>query len=75
MQNKSEGEFFMQRSGYPLQDMTHLLLGCPASEPLRRATFGTTSSIFDLWSRLWGVARLLGLRGVLPRPNLSEGVG
>jgi len=28
-----------------------LLLDCPASEPLRRAIFGTTSSIFDLWKQ------------------------
>jgi len=35
--------------GHPLQDLTHLLLDCPASEPHRRAIFGTTSSIFDLW--------------------------
>jgi len=32
-----------------------------------RAIFGTTSSIFDLWSRPWGVVRLLGLRGLIPR--------
>jgi len=42
MQDKTEGEFFLQRS-----------------EPLRRAIFGTTSSIFDLRSRLWDMARLL----------------
>jgi len=47
----------------------------PASEPLRRAIFGTTSSIFDLCSRPWGVARLLDLRGVPPRPHPLEGVG
>jgi len=29
----------------------HLLLDYPASEPLQRG--GTTSSIFDLWSRPW----------------------
>jgi len=33
--------------GHPLQDLT-----------LRCAIFGITSSIFDLWSRPWGVARL-----------------
>jgi len=54
---------------------SNFLLGCPASEPLRRAIFGTASSIFDLWSRPWGVARLLGLHGVPPRPHPSEGVG
>jgi len=32
------------------------LLDCLTYEPLRRAMFDTTSSIFDLWSRLWGVA-------------------
>jgi len=57
-----------------LQDLTHLLLDFPASEPLWRAIFGTTS-IFDLWSRPWGVTRLLGLRGIPPRPHPSEGVG
>jgi len=31
----------------------HLLLNCPASEPLWRAIFGTTFSIFDLWFRPW----------------------
>jgi len=46
---------------HPLQELTHLLLNCPASEPLRCVIFGTTSSIFDLWSRRWGVAGLLGL--------------
>jgi len=29
--------------GHPLQDLTHLLLDCPASDPLQRAIFGTTS--------------------------------
>jgi len=49
--------------GHHLQDQTHLL--CLASELLRYAIFGTTSSIFDLWSIPWGMARLLGIRGVL----------
>ena len=31
-------------------------------------------SILDLWSTFWGVARLLGLCGVPPRPPPSEGV-
>jgi len=61
--------------GHPLQDLTHLLLNCPASKPLWRAIFGTTSSIFDVWSKSLGVARLLGLRRVTPRPHSSEGVG
>jgi len=36
--------------GHSLQDLTHLL-DFPASEPLRCAIFGTTFSIFVLWSR------------------------
>jgi len=60
---------------HPLQDLTHLFLDCPASEPLRRAIFGTTSSIFDLWSRPWGVDRLLSLHGVPPHPHPPEEVG
>jgi len=44
---------------HPLQDLTHLLLDHPASEPLRRAIFGTTCSILtsDLnlgaWPDYW----------------------
>ena len=61
--------------GHPLQDLNHLLLDCPASEPLRKSIFGSSLSILDLWSRPWGVARLFGLRGVSPRPHPWEGVG
>jgi len=59
----------MQRLRTHLQDMTHLLLDCAASEPLRRAIFGTTSSIFDLWSRPWGVS----LRSSSTPPSLGRG--
>jgi len=61
--------------GHHLQDLTHLLLDCPTFQPLQRAILGTTSSIFDLWSRLWGVARLLGFHEVPPHPHPSEGIG
>ena len=40
--------------GHPLQDLNHLLLDCPASEPLRKSIFGSSLSILDLWSRPWG---------------------
>jgi len=30
------------------------IASCPVSEPLRFAIFGTTCSIFNLWSRPWG---------------------
>jgi len=49
------------------------ILQLPA-EPLRRAIFTTTFSIFELWSRLWRVTRLLGLHGVPPRPHPLKGV-
>ena len=59
--------------GHPLQDLNHFF-NCPASEPLRKSIFVFSLFILDLWSRRWGVARLLGLCGVLPRPHPSEGV-
>jgi len=74
MQDKTERNSSCSACRHFLQDLTHLLLDYSASEPLRRAIFGTTSSIFELWSRPWGLARLLGLRGDPPRPHLSEGV-
>ena len=55
--------------GHPLQDLNHVL-DCPASKPLRKSVFGSSLSILDLWSRPWGVARLLGLCGV-PSPLAS----
>ena len=61
--------------GHPLQDLNHLLFNRPASEPLCKSIFGSSLSILDLWSRPWGVARLLGLRGVPPCPHPSEEVG
>ena len=60
---------------HPLQDLNHLLLDCPASEPLRKSIFDSSLSLLDLRSRPWGVARLLGLRGVPVHPHPSEGVG
>ena len=60
--------------GHPLQDLNHLL-DCPASEPLRKSIFGSSLSILDLWSRPWGVARLLGLHGVPLCPHPLERVG
>jgi len=72
-----QGEFFLQRLRTPSAESNSPPpeLFCPASEPLRRAIFGNTSSIFDLWSRPWGVAQLLGLREVSPRHYPSKGSG
>ena len=61
--------------GYSSHDTSHLILHCPATDSLRRSLFGDSPSLYDLWSRPWGVARLLGLHGLPPCPHPSEGVG
>jgi len=68
MQDKTKEEFFLQFLQTPsARSNSPSLLDCPASEPLRRAILHYTSSIFDLWSKPWGVAPLLDLSGVHPR--------
>ena len=57
------------------QNTSHLILHCPATDSLRHSLFGSSLSLYDLWSRPWGVARLLGLYGLPPCPHPSEGVG
>ena len=52
--------------GHSSQDISHLILHCPATDSLRLSLFGDSLSLYDLWSRPWGVARLLGLHGLLP---------
>ena len=61
--------------GHSSQDTSDLILHCPATDSLRRSLFGDSLSLYDLWSRPWGVARLLGLHGVPSCPHPSEGVG
>ena len=61
--------------GHSSQDISHLILHCPATDSLRRSLFGDSLSLYDLWSRPWGVARLLGLHGLPPCPHPLEGVG
>ena len=57
------------------QDTSDLILHCPATDSLRRSLFGDSLSLYDLWSRPSGVARLLGLHGLPPYPHPTEGVG
>jgi len=65
---------------HQLHNLAHLLLGYPASDPLRRVIFGTTSSNFDLWSRPRGLAVEFprnssappSLRRVAPPPLLKH---
>ena len=61
--------------GHSSQDISHLIVHCPATDSLHRSLFGDSLSLYDLWSRPWGVARLLGLHGLPPCPHPSEGVG
>jgi len=46
MQDKMEGEFFLQCLQTPSARSGSLLLNCLATEPLRRTIFGATSFIF-----------------------------
>ena len=57
------------------QDISHFILHCPATDSLRRLLFGDSLSLYDLWSRPCGVARLLRLHGLPPCPHPLEGVG
>ena len=61
--------------GHPSQDISDLILHCPSMDSLRRSLFGDSLSLYNLWSRPWGVSRLLGLHGLPPCPHPSEGVG
>ena len=61
--------------GHSSYDTSHLILHCPATDSLRRSLFGDSMSLYDLWSRPWEVARLLGFHGLPPCPHFSEGVG
>ena len=61
--------------GHSSQDTSHLILHCPATDSVRRSLFGDSLSLYDLWSRPWGVSRLLGLHGLPPCSHPSEGVG
>ena len=61
--------------GHSSQDTSHLILHCPATDSLRRSLFGDSLSLYDLWSRAWGVARLLELHSFPPCPHPSKGKG
>ena len=37
--------------GHSCQDISHLILHCPATDSLRRSLFGDSLSLYDLWSR------------------------
>ena len=61
--------------GHSSQKTSLLILHCPATDSLRRSHFDDSLFFYDLWSRRWGVARLLWLHDHPLYPHLSEGVG
>ena len=61
--------------GHSSQDISHLILHCPATDSLRCSLFADSLSLYNLWSRTWGVAQVLGLHSLPPCPHPSEGVG
>ena len=67
--------FSCNACGHSSQETSHLILHCPATDSLRRSLFGDSLSLYDLWSRPWRVARLLGPHGLPPCPHPAEGVG
>jgi len=73
-QDKTEAEFFMQRLRIPYTgyDSPPPRLSRIWASPARHLWHYFFH--FWPWSRPWGVARLLCLRGVPPRPHPSEGV-
>ena len=66
--------FFCSACEHSSQDTFHFILHCPGTDSLRRSLFGDSLSLYDIWSRPWGVARLLGLHDLPPCPHPSEGV-
>jgi len=61
--------------GHPQQDLTHLLLDCPASEPLRRAIFGITSLLLPFLTSGPDLGAWPDSVEFLHAPHPSEGVG
>ena len=66
---------FCSACRHPSQDTSHPILHSPATDSLRRWLFGNFLSLYDLCSRPWGVARLLGPHGFPPSTHPSVGVG
>ena len=46
--------------GHSSQDISHLVLRCPAMDSLRRSLFGDSLSLYDLWSSPGGLPSLWG---------------
>ena len=60
--------------GHSSHVTSHLILHCPATDSLRRSLFGDSLSLYDLWSKPWGVARLLGSMVIREAPIPRKGL-
>ena len=61
--------------GHSSQGTSYLISHCPTTDPLRRLIFGDFLYLYDLWSRPWRAAWLLGPHVLPPSTHPSEGVG
>ena len=55
--------------GHSSRDTSHLIFALSSYGLFAPLAFGDSLSLYDLWSRPWGVARLLGLHGLPPCPH------
>ena len=60
--------------GHSSQDISHLILHCPATDSLRRSLFGDPLSFYDLWSQTLGSCPASGApwSSAMP-PSLGKG--
>ena len=57
------------------QDISHLILHCPATDSLHHSLFGDSLSLYDLWLGPWRVSRLLGSMVFRHAPIPRKGSG
>ena len=70
-----EGSGAIPQSFRKSKSSAFIILHCPATDSLRRSLFGDSLSLYGLWSKPWGVARLLGLHGLPLCPIPRKGSG
>ena len=66
---------FCSACGHSSQDISHLILHCPATDSLCRSLFGDSLSLYDFWSRPWGVAGFWGSMVFRHAPIPRKGSG
>ena len=61
--------------GNPPQDISHVILHCPATHSLRRSLCGDSLPLYNLWSEPWVDDWFLGFNDFPPCPHQSKRVG